>query len=49
MYGRKYWGALRAMFVVGPDGVVAHVIPRCAGQARSAHEVSAVLEQMAAA
>jgi peroxiredoxin len=28
MYGRKYWGALRATFVIGPDGVVAHVIPQ---------------------
>jgi hypothetical protein len=27
MYGRKYWGALRATFVIGPDGVIAHVIP----------------------
>jgi thioredoxin-dependent peroxiredoxin len=27
-YGRTYWGALRATFVIGPDGVVAHVIPR---------------------
>ena len=28
MYGRTYWGALRATFVIGPDGVVAHVIPK---------------------
>jgi thioredoxin-dependent peroxiredoxin len=28
MYGRKYWGALRATFIVGPDGIVRHVIPR---------------------
>ena len=25
MYGRKYWGALRATFIIGPDGTVAHV------------------------
>ena len=28
MYGRKYMGALRATFVIGPDGIVRHVIPR---------------------
>lgn len=28
MYGRRYWGAQRATFVVGADGVVAHVIPK---------------------
>lgn len=28
MYGRTYWGALRATFVIGSDGVVARVIPR---------------------
>lgn len=28
MYGRKYWGAQRATFVIDADGVVAHVIPK---------------------
>ena len=28
MYGRKYWGAQRATFIIGPDGVVAHVIEK---------------------
>jgi peroxiredoxin Q/BCP len=28
MYGRKFWGNQRATFVIGPDGVVAHVIPK---------------------
>jgi peroxiredoxin Q/BCP len=28
MYGRTYWGAQRATFIVGPDGVIAHVIPK---------------------
>jgi peroxiredoxin len=27
-YGKKYWGALRATFVIDGDGIVAHVIPR---------------------
>jgi peroxiredoxin Q/BCP len=44
MYGRKYWGALRAPFIISPDGVVAHVIPRTHDD-----EVLAVLEQLAAA
>lgn len=26
MYGRKYWGSTRSTFVIGPDGVVQHVI-----------------------
>jgi peroxiredoxin Q/BCP len=28
MYGKKYWGAQRATFVIDPNGVVAHVIPK---------------------
>jgi peroxiredoxin Q/BCP len=48
MYGRKYWGALRATFVIGPDGVVAHVIPRVTPRTHD-DEVLAVLEQLAAA
>lgn len=28
MYGRTYMGALRATFVIGPDGVVEHVIAK---------------------
>jgi peroxiredoxin Q/BCP len=28
MYGRKYWGATRSTFVIGPDGVVRHVIAK---------------------
>jgi peroxiredoxin Q/BCP len=48
MYGRKYMGALRATFVIGPDGVVAHVIPRVTPRTHD-DEVLAVLEQLAAA
>lgn len=48
MYGRKYWGALRATFIIGPDGVVAHVIPRVTPRTHD-DEVLAVLEQLAAA
>jgi peroxiredoxin Q/BCP len=28
MYGRKYWGATRSTFVIGPDGVVQNVIEK---------------------
>lgn len=48
MYGRKYWGALRATFVIGPDGVVGHVIPKVTPKTHD-DEVLAVLEQLAAA
>src|SRR5438874_1352352 len=28
MYGKKRWGVQRATFVIDPDGVIAHVIPK---------------------
>jgi peroxiredoxin Q/BCP len=28
MYGRKYWGAQRATFIIDRDGTIAHVIPK---------------------
>src|SRR5579859_4454805 len=28
MYGRTYWGALRSTFLIDPDGVVRHVLPK---------------------
>ncbi len=46
MYGRKYWGALRATFVIDGDGVVRHVIPRVTPRTYD-DEVLAVLEQLA--
>jgi peroxiredoxin Q/BCP len=48
MYGRTYWGALRATFVIGPDSVVAHVIPKVRPKTHD-DEVLAALEQLAAA
>ena len=48
MYGRRYLGALRATFVIAPDGIVAHVIPRVTPRTHD-DEVLAVLEQLAAA
>jgi thioredoxin-dependent peroxiredoxin len=48
MYGRRFFGALRATFIIGPDGIVAHVIPRVTPRTHD-DEVLAVLEQLAAA
>jgi len=48
MYGRTYWGALRATFVIDPDGVVRHVIPKVSPKTHD-DEVLAVLEQLTAA
>ncbi len=48
LYGRKYFGALRATFVIGPQGIVAHVIPKVTPKTHD-DEVLAVLEQLAAA
>ncbi len=28
MYGKTYWGALRATFVIDADGIIRHVIPK---------------------
>ncbi|MEA2365512.1 MAG: thioredoxin-dependent peroxiredoxin [Thermoleophilaceae bacterium] len=28
MYGNTFWGVLRATFIIGADGIVAHVIPK---------------------
>jgi thioredoxin-dependent peroxiredoxin len=48
MYGRRFHGALRATFIIAPDGIVAHVIPRVTPRTHD-DEVLAVLEQLAAA
>ena len=48
MYGRKYWGALRATFVIDGSGTVVHVIPRVTPRTHD-DEVLAVLEQLATA
>ena len=28
MYGKTYWGALRATFIIDGEGVIRHVIPK---------------------
>jgi thioredoxin-dependent peroxiredoxin len=48
MYGRRYFGALRATFIVGPDGLAAHTIPKVTPKTHD-DEVLAALEQLAAA
>lgn len=48
MYGRKYWGALRATFVIDADGVVRHVIPKVTPKTHD-EEVLAVLAELGAA
>jgi thioredoxin-dependent peroxiredoxin len=36
MYGRTYWGVLRATFVIDAGGVVAHVIPKASPKTHDA-------------
>jgi peroxiredoxin Q/BCP len=47
MYGKTYWGAQRATFVVGPDGTVAHVIPKASPKTHD-DEVLAALADLGA-
>ena len=48
MYGRTYWGAQRATFIIGADGVVRHVIPKVSPKTHD-DEVLAALADLAAA
>src|SRR3954470_14980139 len=48
MYGRKYWGNLRATFVIDEEGVVRHVIPKASPKTHD-DEVLAALGEMAPA
>ena len=48
MYGKKYWGAQRSTFIVGPDGVVAHVIPKASPKTHD-DEVLKALDELSAA
>ena len=43
MYGKKYWGAQRATFVVDGDGIVRHVIPKASPKTHD-DDVLAVLD-----
>ena len=48
MYGRTFWGALRATFIVDEQGVVRHVIPKASPKTHD-DEVLAVLRALGAA
>ncbi len=48
MYGRTYWGAQRATFIIDADGVIAHVIPRVSPRTHD-DEVLKALETLSAA
>lgn len=45
MYGRTYWGNLRATFIIDADGKIAHVIPKVS-PAKHDGEVLAALDAM---
>jgi peroxiredoxin Q/BCP len=45
MYGRTFCGALRATFIIGPDGTVVHVIPKVSPKTHD-DEVLAALAAM---
>jgi peroxiredoxin Q/BCP len=45
MYGRRYWGAQRATFVIGADGRVAHVVEKASPRTHD----DEVLEALSAA
>jgi peroxiredoxin Q/BCP len=47
-YGRTYWGALRATFVIDEQGIVRHVIPKVSPKAHD-DQVLRLLGEMAAA
>jgi peroxiredoxin Q/BCP len=49
MYGRTYWGALRATFVIDENGTVAHVIPKVSPKTHDEVVLAALAELGAAA
>jgi thioredoxin-dependent peroxiredoxin len=48
MYGKTYWGAQRATFVIDPGGRVTHVIPKASPKTHD-DEVLAALGELSAA
>lgn len=48
MYGKTYWGALRATFVIDAEGIVRHVIPKVSPKTHD-EQVLGVLAELAAA
>ena len=48
MYGKTYWGAQRATFIIDGDGVIRHVIPKASPKTHD-DEVLKALGELAAA
>ena len=48
MYGKTYWGALRATFIIDGEGTIAHVIPKASPKTHD-DEVLAALGALSAA
>jgi thioredoxin-dependent peroxiredoxin len=46
MYGKTYWGALRATFIIDASGTIAHVIPKASPKTHD-DEVLKALESLA--
>ncbi len=44
MYGRKYMGVQRATFIVGPNGRVAHVLPKVSPKTHDRQVLAALAE-----
>ena len=44
MYGKKYWGAQRATFVIDAEGIVAHVIPKVTPKTHDDEVLAALAE-----
>jgi peroxiredoxin Q/BCP len=49
MYGRKYWGAQRATFIIDPAGTIAHVIPKVSPKTHDVEVLKAISELQLAA
>jgi peroxiredoxin Q/BCP len=49
MYGRKYWGAQRATFIIDPSGTIAHVIPKVSPKTHDDQVLKALSELQLAA
>ncbi len=48
MYGKTYWGATRATFIVGPDGTIAKVFPKVSPKTHDDVVLAALRETAAA-
>ncbi len=48
MYGKTYWGALRATFVIDSEGVIRHVIPKVSPKTHDDEVLKALGELTAA-